>query len=149
MPILRCPNVAVYQRMHLLAHLFLSPCQQDGRVQFLCPQLLRVDYENRCAVCLIYDRKLAVLPFISSSLRQQPTNKRSDRAQGNESFIIDLPAIGISHIKDFVFLHGYYEPTLMFLYEPVGTWVGFVAPLGHNCRLHQDEADSNNNYVSN
>jgi hypothetical protein len=46
----------------------------------------------------------------------------------NDSFIVDLASVGINNVKDFVFLHGYYEPTLMFLYEPVGTWVGYVFP---------------------
>jgi hypothetical protein len=34
------------------------------------------------------------------------------------SFLLDLRAMGIINVKDFVFLQGYYEPTLLILYEP-------------------------------
>jgi len=41
-----------------------------------------------------------------------------------DSFVIDPTALGITNIKDMTFLHGYHEPTLLVLYEPMHTWVG-------------------------
>lgn len=35
------------------------------------------------------------------------------------SFLLDLRAMGIINAKDFVFLHNYYEPTILILYEPM------------------------------
>lgn len=46
-----------------------------------------------------------------------------------DSFVIDPAALGITNIKDMTFLHGYHEPTLLVLYEPMHTWVGCGVPL--------------------
>jgi cleavage and polyadenylation specificity factor subunit 1 len=42
------------------------------------------------------------------------------------SYIIDLRNFDekIINVKDFQFLHGYYEPTIFILFEPLQTWAG-------------------------
>ena len=42
------------------------------------------------------------------------------------SFIIDLREMDekITNVVDVQFLHGYYEPTVLLLYEPLPTWTG-------------------------
>lgn len=42
------------------------------------------------------------------------------------SYIIDLRNFDekIINVKDFLFLHGYYEPTVFILFEPLQTWAG-------------------------
>ncbi len=42
------------------------------------------------------------------------------------SYIIDLRKLDekVMNVKDFQFLHGYYEPTILILHEPLPTWVG-------------------------
>lgn len=42
------------------------------------------------------------------------------------SYIIDLRNFDekIINVKDFQFLHGYYEPTVFILFEPLQTWAG-------------------------
>lgn len=42
------------------------------------------------------------------------------------SYIIDLKDFDekIIHVADFQFLHGYFEPTLFILFEPLKTWSG-------------------------
>ena len=46
-----------------------------------------------------------------------------------QSYIIDLKdleAHNIDNIVDMQFLHGYYDPTLAILYEPIKTFSGYV-----------------------
>jgi cleavage and polyadenylation specificity factor subunit 1 len=42
------------------------------------------------------------------------------------SYVIDLSKLDekIINIQDIQFLHGYYEPTIYILYEPLATWAG-------------------------
>jgi hypothetical protein len=44
------------------------------------------------------------------------------------SYIIPLHEFSekIINVIDFQFLHGYYEPTILILYEPLPTWAGLV-----------------------
>jgi hypothetical protein len=37
----------------------------------------------------------------------------------------DLESYGVHRIKDIVFLHGYLEPTILVLHEPLYTWEGY------------------------
>lgn len=107
-------------------------------------QQVLVDYSNRCAVALIYDEVLAVIPFVPSrevtdsqsttggdkkgaNLTSDGDSFRSSKKTMAPSYLVHLPELGITNIKDISFLHGYYEPTLMILYEPTGTWAGRLA----------------------
>ena len=42
------------------------------------------------------------------------------------SYLIDLHKLDekITNVLDIQFLHGYYEPTIFILYEPLPTWAG-------------------------
>ena len=112
--------------------------------QFVQKQQVLVDYSNRCAVALIYDEVLAVIPFVPSrdaSGSQSSTGGekkgststmdsdsfRTSKKTMSPSYLVHLPELGITNIKDISFLHGYYEPTLMIIYEPTGTWAGRLA----------------------
>ncbi|KAF9812733.1 hypothetical protein SFRURICE_005796 [Spodoptera frugiperda] len=112
---------------------------------------IRVDPECRCAVMLLYGKKLAVLPFrkditnedgdpleakpLDSKLAQptQPIN----RAPTLASYVIVLKDLDekIDNIIDIQFLHGYYEPTLLILYEPVRTFAGRTAVRNDTCAM--------------
>lgn len=93
--------------------------------------IVRVDPEGRCAVMLIYGKKLVVLPF-----RKDPTLDDNDllevakpalnKAPILSSYMIVLKQLEekMDNIIDLQFLHGYYEPTLLILYEPVRTFAG-------------------------
>ncbi|XP_022837333.1 cleavage and polyadenylation specificity factor subunit 1 [Spodoptera litura] len=112
---------------------------------------IRVDPECRCAVMLLYGKKLAVLPFrkditnedgdpleakpLDSKVAQptQPIN----RAPTLASYVIVLKDLDekIDNIIDIQFLHGYYEPTLLILYEPVRTFAGRTAVRSDTCAM--------------
>ncbi|CAH0759559.1 unnamed protein product [Diatraea saccharalis] len=113
---------------------------------------IRVDPECRCAVMLLYGKKLAVLPF-----RKDITSEESDpleakpfgdtkksaptqpvaRAPTLASYVIVLKELDekIDNILDIQFLHGYYEPTLLLLYEPVRTFAGRTAVRNDTCAM--------------
>lgn len=71
-----------------------------------------VDPQQRCAATLIFGNHLAILPFNDS--------------QTIRSYTISLKKIDskLNNIIDIAFLHGYYEPTLLIVYEPVQTTAG-------------------------
>ncbi|KAL0860312.1 hypothetical protein ABMA27_009720 [Loxostege sticticalis] len=113
---------------------------------------IRVDPECRCAVMLLYGKKLAVLPFrkdITSDegdpLEAKPfddTKKNAPtqtitRAPTLASYVIVLKELDekIDNILDIQFLHGYYEPTLLLLYEPVRTFAGRTAVRNDTCAM--------------
>lgn len=96
---------------------------------------MRADPENRCAVMSIYGRKLVVLPFKRENAIEETdivdvkpmiNPSHSGRAPILASYMIVLKDLNekIDNIIDIQFLHGYYEPTLLILYEPVKTFPG-------------------------
>lgn len=103
--------------------------------------MLRVDPLQRCAVMLVYDKILAVLPFRQVDASKSPQSS----VLHNHVQTIDfqwqcratapiLPTFTtylssstgepINHVIDMQFLYGFYEPTLLVLYEPSRTWAG-------------------------
>ncbi len=53
------------------------------------------------------------------------------------SYTIDLRKLDekITNVIDFQMLHGYYEPTIFILYEPLPTWSGRVAVRKDSCSI--------------
>ncbi|XP_045540280.1 cleavage and polyadenylation specificity factor subunit 1 isoform X2 [Papilio machaon] len=111
---------------------------------------IRVDPEFRCAVMLLYGKKLAVLPFrkditseegdpleakpLVDSKKNQP-NQQITKSPTLASYVIVLKDLDekIDNILDIQFLYGYYEPTLLLLYEPVRTFPGRTAVRSDTC----------------
>ncbi|PZC83204.1 hypothetical protein B5X24_HaOG208295 [Helicoverpa armigera] len=112
---------------------------------------IRVDPECRCAVMLLYGKKLAVLPFRKDitnedgdPLEAKPLDSKKalptqtiNRAPTLASYVIVLKDLDekIDNILDIQFLHGYYEPTLLLLYEPVRTFAGRTAVRNDTCAM--------------
>ncbi|XP_041375883.1 cleavage and polyadenylation specificity factor subunit 1-like isoform X2 [Gigantopelta aegis] len=102
---------------------------------------LRVDPDGRCAAMLAFGTRMVILPF-----RRDVTVENLDSIYGGttqskspilSSYIIDLRKFDekISNVKDFQFLHGYYEPTIFILYEPLMTWAGRTAVRTDTCNI--------------
>lgn len=84
--------------------------------------LVRVDPQNRCAVLLAYGRQVVVLPFRKGSLIEDPSNK--DQVLASYTIPVRNIEAKLDNIIDMQFLYGYYEPTLLILYEPIRTFPG-------------------------
>jgi len=92
--------------------------------------IVRVDPEGRCAAMLLYGTRLVILPF-----RRDTVVEDVDPVMGTSkspvmpSYTIDLRELDdkITNVQDFHFLHGYYEPTIFLLYEPLPTCSGRIA----------------------
>ncbi|XP_048576873.1 cleavage and polyadenylation specificity factor subunit 1 isoform X2 [Nematostella vectensis] len=103
--------------------------------------VVRIDPERRCAVMLAYGTHLVVLPFRQEGgiddTAQDSIISSSDRPPVLPSYIIDVKEIDekTCNILDIQFLHGYYEPTLLILYEPLKTWAGRLAMRNDTCAL--------------
>ncbi|KAK8376849.1 hypothetical protein O3P69_010050 [Scylla paramamosain] len=120
-------------------HYFEKEDIKGGWLQTVSLPLVRVDPEARCAAMLIYGRKIVILPF-RRDLKGDDVDYNSAFSRGPvlQSYIIDpkdFEAPSIDNIIDMQFLHGYYDPTLMLLYEPIKTFPGRVAVRQDTCAL--------------
>lgn len=85
---------------------------------------------------LIYGRKLVVLPFRRENTIEDPTGQlapdptptsQPSRPPILTSYLIELKEIEekMENVLDVQFLHGYNEPTLLILFEPMQTFPGY------------------------
>ncbi|KAM6210950.1 LOW QUALITY PROTEIN: cleavage and polyadenylation specificity factor subunit 1 [Sarcoramphus papa] len=143
----------------LSLHYFEEPELRDGFVQNVHIPRVRVDPDGRCAVMLIYGTRLVVLPFRRDTLTDEheglvgegetppattlrpsaPCHPWVLRQKSSflPSYIIDVRELDekLLNIIDMQFLYGYYEPTLLILFEPNQTWPGRVAVRQDTCSI--------------
>lgn len=95
--------------------------------------LVRTDPDGRCAGMLIYGTHLVVLPFRKEVASDEVDS--SGKSPIMSSYTIDLRKMDekIINILDIQFLHGYFEPTVFILYEPLATWAGRTAVRTDTC----------------
>lgn len=93
---------------------------RDIKVQYTSSlPLIRSDPESRCAAALINGNRLAVIPI----------SINHNQVVVGSSYVVNLGSLNESlmNVLDFQFLHGYLEPTVAILHEPVPTWAGRIA----------------------
>lgn len=111
---------------------------------------VRVDPDNRCAAMLVYGRKIVILPFRRdiNMVADTEDNSADITLEGLQlggtggrvlpSYTLDLTQViqtPVDNIIDITFLHGYNQPTLLILYEPLKTFAGRIAVRKDTCRL--------------
>ncbi|XP_064640599.1 cleavage and polyadenylation specificity factor subunit 1-like [Lineus longissimus] len=98
---------------------------------------VRVDPDYRCAVMLIYGSHLVVLPFRREGFVDEEGKVGGSKSPVLASYTIDMRNLDekIANVIDFQFLHGYFEPTLLILYEPLRTWSGRIAVRQDTCSI--------------
>jgi hypothetical protein len=85
---------------------------KEGCLEFSSKPKIKVD--KRCCAMLLYDYKLAIIPFLQADYGKE---KSSREVPTIKQIIIDIKEIGLDNIKDYCFLSGYYEPTLLILHD--------------------------------
>lgn len=137
-----------FQLKTLSLHYFEEDDIKGGWLGNYYAPIVKVDPDSRCAVMVIYGRKLVVLPFRRDSsldeievqdvkpMKQTPMQLIA-KTPILASYIITLKDLDekIDNVIDIEFLHGYYEPTLLILYEPMRTFPGRVAVRSDTCVL--------------
>lgn len=132
----------------LSLHYFEEDDIKGGWVSNYHIPIVRVDPDNRCAVMLVYGKTLVVLPFRRDHTLDEvevedvkPMKKTPmqlvSRTPILASYTIALKDLDekIDNVLDIQFLYGYYEPTLLILYEPVRTFPGRIAVRSDTCTM--------------
>lgn len=135
-------NVETHDLQTLSLHYFEDAEMRDGWVTNHEIPIVRVDPENRCAAMLVYGRRLVILPFRIDTLLEEPevSNVEADEINIGSNQVLSSYTIiwrdiehKIDNVIDMQFLHGYYEPTLLILYEPVKAFPGRLAVRRDTC----------------
>eukprot|EP00123_Amoebidium_parasiticum_P016813 comp23593_c0_seq1/m.40045 comp23593_c0_seq1/g.40045 ORF comp23593_c0_seq1/g.40045 comp23593_c0_seq1/m.40045 type:complete len:1411 (-) comp23593_c0_seq1:334-4566(-) len=119
-------------------HWFEDDDLRKGRVTHTTPTLLRTDPSHRCAVLLCHGVNLAVLGIRRPGDLEETLEDNVDGPDSlglvRASYMVNLHSlkeidenINIRFVHDICFLEGYFEPTLLILYESVTTWAGRVS----------------------
>jgi cleavage and polyadenylation specificity factor subunit 1 len=129
----------------LSLHYFEEDDMKDGWTHHYHVPIVRADPENRCAVMTVFGRKLVVLPFrrensiddTDTDIKPMSSSSYGSKAPILASYMIVLKDFidKIDNIIDIQFLHGYYEPTLLILFEPLKTFAGRVAVRNDTCAM--------------
>ncbi|XP_018335377.1 cleavage and polyadenylation specificity factor subunit 1 [Agrilus planipennis] len=130
----------------LSLHYFEEEEMKDGWTHHVHVPIVRADPENRCAVMTVFGRKLVVLPFRrentieendSSDIKPMISSSYGSKSPILSSYMILLKEFieKVDNIIDIQFLYGYYEPTLLILYEPLKTFSGRVAVRTDTCAM--------------
>ncbi|XP_029637941.1 cleavage and polyadenylation specificity factor subunit 1 [Octopus sinensis] len=121
----------------LSLHYFEEQELKCGFVENRHLPIVRVDPDGRCAAMLIYGRHLTILPFRHDVSLEEGDTTLGCKPPILSSYLIDLRSMDekITNVLDIQFLHGYYEPTIFILYEPLQTWSGRTAVRTDTCSI--------------
>ncbi|KAG9445352.1 hypothetical protein H6P81_016692 [Aristolochia fimbriata] len=111
-----------------------------GRESFARGPLVKVDPQGRCGGVLVYGLQMIILKaaqggygFVADDEASSSGGTVSPRIES--SYVIGLRDLGMKHVKDFTFVHGYIEPVMVVLHERELTWAGRLSWKHHTCML--------------
>ena len=93
---------------------------------------IRVDPEMRCAAFVAHGSKVVIIPLKKELQDDRGTSATEHFLQiyrtlaSFEMLLFELEE-PVANVLDMQFLHGYFEPTLQILYQPIQTWPGRLA----------------------
>ncbi|XP_015691983.2 probable cleavage and polyadenylation specificity factor subunit 1 isoform X3 [Oryza brachyantha] len=123
-------------------HCFEGPDWQHlkrGRESFPWGPVIKADPLGRCGAALVYGLQMIILKAaqVGQSLvgEDEPTCALGSAVRIESSYLIDLRALDMNHVKDFAFVHGYIEPVLVILHEQEPTWAGRILSKHHTCMI--------------
>lgn len=96
--------------------------------------VLRSDPSGRCFAVLA--KKQSAIYVVPLRAEDDPRRLEDKFLVRDDVFMIDLPSeYSTGNVKDFVFLHGSFEPNILILVEPKRTWAGRAAIQRNTCHL--------------
>ncbi|XP_003371723.1 cleavage and polyadenylation specificity factor subunit 1 [Trichinella spiralis] len=127
-------DIETHSLVTLSMHYYEDDLFKLGFTRFEIPPMLRMDPERRCAAMTIYGAHLVVLPLVRESLYESMNIVDPSQRPGwpfslrLTSYTVAFNAIDakMHNVTDMCFLHGFYEPTVLLLYEPTQTTAGRV-----------------------
>ena len=103
------------------------------------------DPGGRCAGAFVYGDVLALLRTKKDATGYEENEGADGGGDGPGGgqwtaavagrLMVQLKDLGLKHVRDLAFLHGYYEPTLCVLWDEVPSWVGVRSVQHHTCRI--------------
>eukprot|EP00177_Eucheuma_denticulatum_P006591 GFKZ01011998.1.p1 GENE.GFKZ01011998.1~~GFKZ01011998.1.p1 ORF type:complete len:1886 (+),score=288.95 GFKZ01011998.1:248-5905(+) len=96
--------------------------------------VLRADPSGRCFAVL--SKKQSAIYVVPLRGEDDPRRFEDKFLVKDDVFMVDLPSdYSTANVKDFVFLHGSFEPNILVLLEPKRTWAGRAAIQRNTCQL--------------
>lgn len=134
-------DTSLYDIKTTSLHYFEDNLIKSGMFQRVCLPKVAVDPDNRCSAMQINATTVAVIPFRSSDIslatenNSSSTNSMSKRSVSSYELNLREVDSRLQRIVDIVFLAGYYEPTLLILFESLRTWSGRVSLRQDTCHI--------------
>ncbi|KAI3970200.1 hypothetical protein MKW92_050293 [Papaver armeniacum] len=124
-------------------HCFEGPEWQylrRGRESFARGPLVKVDPQGRCGGVLAFGLEMIILKAAQAGSGLGGDDDvggsgGTEFARIESSYVISLRELDMKHVKDFVFLYEYIEPTMVILHERELTWAGRVSWKHHTCMI--------------
>lgn len=111
-----------------------------GRESFARGPLVKVDPQGRCGGVLVFELQMIILKAAQAGSGlvgddDALSSGGAVSARIESSYIINLRDLGMKHVKDYIFVHGYIEPVMVILHERELTWAGRVSWKHHTCMI--------------